>query len=205
MTGITEAALAERNAEHSRNEALMAWREAWWETTMVLAEAADGPEAAETIRRAGVILGHKKKYLQDRRRLGKWLEQYSLSEVSGLPPRLALLYAVTVKADPARIREVLLDAQERNLSLRDLARELGKQPDSWKRQGEREAAPAVTHKTEALAVIAALDTLDRAVSALATAPEPADPSELASVARRAKQLQPSVEWLAGLGDRVRVA
>lgn len=204
MTSITQAALAERNAEHSRNDALMAWRAAWWETTTVLAAVPDeGARAA--IRQAETILGHTGRYLNQRRTLGQRLAGYDLAEVSGLPPRLALLYIMQVKADPARIREVLADAQERNLSLRDLARELGKQPDSWKRQGEREAAPAVTHKTEALAVIAALDALDKAVTALATAPEPADPSELASVARRARALQPSVDWLAGLGTRISVA
>ena len=202
MTGINEAAQAEHIAEVGRNRAMSAWRAAWWTTTLVLAEAPDGPEAAETVRRARVILGHTPKYLQDRRRLGKALEQYSLPEVSGLPPRLALFYITTVRADPARIREVLEDAQERELSLRDLAKELGKQPDSWKRQGERDTVPEVAHKTEALAVVAALDALDRAVTALATATEPANPAEIASVARRAKALQPSVDWLASLDSRV---
>lgn len=205
MTAITQAALAERNAEHSRNEALAQWRAAWWETTMVLSSVPnEGAPAA--ISQAETILGHSRKYLGDRRRLGQALARYSLAEVRDLPPRLALLYILQVKADPAQIRAVLQDAQERNLSLRDLARELGSQPDSWQRQGERaEAARRAAHKSEALAVIAALDALDLAVTALATAPEPADPAEIASVASRAKALQPSVEWLAGLSARVSAA
>jgi len=205
MTGINEAALAERQAELSRNQALMTWRAAWWETTMVLAAAMDGPEAAETIRRAGVILGHSRRYLGQRRALGLRLARYSLTEVSGLPPRLALFYITTVKADPGRIHEVLEDAQKRNLSLRDLARELGKQPDSWKRQGEREQARAAVHKTEAAAVIAALDGLAKAITALAAATEPADPVELAAVAERAENVRPSVDWLVTLRQRVSAA
>jgi uncharacterized protein YukE len=205
MTGIDEAAKAEHVAELSRNRALSAWRAAWWQTTMVLAEAMDGPEARETVRRAKVILGHSGRYLSQRRALGLALGQYSLAEVSGLPPRLALFYITTVKADPGRIREVLADAQERELSLRDLARELGKQPDSWKRQGEREQARMAAHKTEAAAVIAALDALAKAVTALAAATEPADPEELAVVADRAEAVRPSVDWLVTLRKRVSAA
>ena len=204
MTGITEAARAERNAEHSRNEALAQWRAAWWETTMVLAAIPnEGSRAA--IRQAETILGHSPKYLGDRRRLGQHLAGYALTDVRDLPPRLALEYVLRIKADPAEIRRVLEDVQGRGLSLRDMARELGSQPDSWKRQGEREADRTAAHKTEALAVIAALDALDRAATALATAPEPADPSELASVARRAKDLEQTVAWLAGLSARISVA
>jgi hypothetical protein len=201
MTGINEAALAERQAELTRNQALMTWRAAWWETTMVLAAAMEGPEARETIRRARAILGHSSRYLSQRRALGQRLARYSLAEVSGLPPRLALLYVLSVKADPARIREVLADAQQRNLSLRDLARELGKQPDSWKRQDERRPAP----RSEALAVLAALDALAKAVTALAAASEPADPAELAAVAERAEIVRPSVDWLVTLRQRVSAA
>lgn len=201
MTGINEAALAERNAEQGRNKALAEWRAAWWETTMVLAEPTAPPEVSETIRRAGVILGHSRRYLSQRRNLGQQLAQYDLPAVSGLPPRLAMLYILQVHADPARIHAVLEDAQERQLSLRDLARELGKQPDSWKRQDERK----ITHKTEAAAVIAALDTLGKAVTAFASMAEPADPAEVAEVAARAAAVQPSVAWLASLDKRVSAA
>ena len=204
MTGITEAALAERNAEHTRNEALMTWRAAWWETTMVLS-AVPNENARAAIRQAESILGHSGRYLSQRRALGQRLARYSLADVSGLPPRLALFYITTVKADPGRIHEVLEDAQKRNLSLRDLARELGKQPDSWKRQGEREQARPAVHKTEAAAVIAALDGLAKAITALAAATEPADPVELAAVAERAENVRPSVDWLVTLRQRVSAA
>ena len=200
MTGITQAALAERNAEHTRNQALEAWRAAWWETTMVLS-AVPNESARAAIHQAEVILGHSRRYLGQRRLLGQRLARYSLTDVSGLPPRLAMLYILSVKADPGRIHEVLEDAQKRNLSLRDLARELGSQPDSWKRQDERRPA----HKTEAAAVIAALDSLARAVTALAAATEPADPEELALVAERAENVRPSVDWLVTLRKRVSAA
>jgi len=200
MTGITQAALAERNAEHTRNEALMTWRAAWWETTMVLA-AVPNEHSRAAIHQAEVILGHSRRYLTQRRLLGQRLARYALTEVAGLPPRLALLYILQVHADPGRIHEVLKDAQERNLSLRDLARELGSQPDSWKRQAERNQP----HKTEAAAVIAALDSLAKAVTALAAATEPASPEELARVAERAENVRPSVDWLVTLRQRISAA
>jgi uncharacterized protein YukE len=204
MTGITQAALAERNAERTYKETQGAWRSAWWETTMVLS-AVPNEEARSAIRQAGTILGQSGRYLAQRRALGQRLARYSLAEVAGLPPRLALFYIMSVKADPGRIREVLEDAQRRNLSLRDLARELGKQPDSWKRQGEREQERRAAHKSEAAAVIAALDTLAKAVTALAAATEPADPEELALVADRAEAVRPSVDWLVTLRKRVSAA
>jgi hypothetical protein len=201
MTGITQAALAERNAENTRNQALATWRAAWWETTMVLS-AVPNESARAAINQAGVILGHSNRYLGQRRLLGQRLARYALTEVRGLPPRLAMLYILSVKADPARIHEVLEDAQKRNLSLRDLARELGSQPDSWKRQGERNPAH---YQTEAGAVISALDNLAKAVTALAAASEPADPVELARVAERAENVRPSVDWLVTLRKRVSAA
>ncbi len=201
MTGITQAALAERNAEHSMKKSQAEWRAAWWDTTMVLSSVPnEGARAA--VSQAETILGHSRKYLGDRRRLGQALARYSLADVRDLPPRLALLYILQVKADPALIRGVLEDAQKRNLSLRDLAKELGSQPDSWKRQGERAEEQKAAAKTEALAVIAALDALDKAATAFATAPEPADPAEIAAMASRAKDLQQTVDWLAGLSARI---
>ena len=61
------------------------------------------------------------------------------------------------------------------------------------------------HKTEAAAVIAALDGLAKAITALAAATEPADPEELARVADRAESVRPSVDWLVTLRQRISAA
>jgi len=204
MTGITEAARAEHAAEHSRKQAESAWRAAWWETTMALSAVPKGAPAKEALRQARVILGHSERYLAQRRLLGRRLARYSLPELRGLPPRLALLYILQADADPGRIHEALRLAAENGWSLRDLARELGSQPDSWKRQGERaEQAAAGTGgkpapKTEAGAVIAALEQLRRAVDAFTEAAGRAEEGEIAVLAAHAAGLVKDMDWLASL-------
>jgi len=199
MTGITEAARAEHAAEHSRKQAESAWRAAWWETTMALSAVPKGAPAKEALRQARVILGHSERYLAQRRLLGRRLARYSLPELRGLPPRLALLYILQADADPGRIHEALRLAAENGWSLRDLARELGSQPASWQREGERaEPGSGPAARTEAGAVIAALEQLRKAVDAFTEAAGRADEGEIAEMARRAAALEPSVKWLASL-------
>jgi hypothetical protein len=225
MSRIVEVAHAERQAKRSLDEAAAAWRSAWWRTTFALAEPTTPETAQQVLAAAGHVLGHSTRYLGQRRQLGIRLGRYPLTDIEDLPPRHAMVYIVSAKADPARIREVLTDAQARELSIRDFARELGAQPASWQREDERRLAlvpapagsgsganapgtgsrhPAPPRlpgaRKEVNAVMAALDMLTEAVSAFAAVSGTAAPGQAAALAARAAEALPGVQWLASLGS-----
>src|SRR5258708_21420897 len=139
MTDIEQAALAEKTAEQKRAQADNAWRQAWWRTTLALAEPPDSDRKAiiTTYDIAEHILGQNRSYLSERRRLGSIVVVLEHDEISTLPPRLALEYMKS-NADPARAVAVLKNAESRELSLRDFAAELGTQPQSWLREDEQD-------------------------------------------------------------------
>ena len=153
---IEQAALAERSAEQNRAAAEAGWRQSWWETTRALAEPAEGDKTkiGFVLSTAERILGHSRSYLSWRRRLGRCFITLESDEIQKLPPRLALAY-LDANGDPAKAVAVLQDAEARDLSLRDFAVELGTQPTSWLREGERRALPT-SHEDKVAAAKAAL-------------------------------------------------
>ena len=142
--GVEAAAQAEREAEQGRADAEAVWRQAWWTTTLALAAPADSDRLAvgDAYDTAVRVLGQSRQWMAKRRRAGLALKDLSLEgKIFSLPPRLAMEY-VASNGDPALAAETLASAEERDLSLRDFAAELGTQPKSWLRENEQDQRPA---------------------------------------------------------------
>jgi hypothetical protein len=142
IMNVEKAARAERAAEQNRAKAETVWRQAWWATTLALAEPPHSNKKAigEAFSAAELILGQTRDYISKRRATGQVFAAFEGVEISTLPPRLSIAYA-QAQGDPARAITVLKSAEARELSLRDFAAELGRQPQSWLREGERPEVP----------------------------------------------------------------
>lgn len=136
-TDLERAAQAEVAAERNRKQAEEAWRRAWWETTMALAEPERRPEITAALNLAETILGQSRDHLGARRETGRKLAGLEPLGISKLPPRLAIEY-VKAGGSASEAIKTLQDAERRELSLRDFAAELGTQGVAWQREGERE-------------------------------------------------------------------
>jgi hypothetical protein len=140
--GIEAAARREQAAEHNRTRAEHNWRAAWWQTTVALAtpDENDRPAITAVYDAAEKILGQSRSWLSDRRMVGRRLADLLLEQKITLPPRLSMEYARN-GGDPADAVAVITAAEADGVSLRDFAAQLGTQPTSWQREGEREPAP----------------------------------------------------------------
>ena len=142
IMNIEQAARAEFAAEQNRARAETVWRQAWWATTMALAAPphADKKAIGRTFTAAELVLGQTRAWLSKRRAVGQLFIAFEREEISTLPPRLAISY-LEANGDPARAIAVLKSAEARELSLRDFAAEMGRQPQSWLRENERPTLP----------------------------------------------------------------
>ncbi len=143
IMNVEKAARDEFAADQNRAKAETVWRQAWWSTTLALAEVPGSNKKAigEAFSTAERILGQTRNWINRRRATGLLFASLERSEIATLPPRLAVAYAES-KSDPYLAVAVLKSAESREVSLRDFAAELGTQPKSWQREGERPAVPA---------------------------------------------------------------
>lgn len=139
-TTLEAAARAEHAAERNRSAAEQRWRQMWWATTLELAKLDSRQDVTAAYDSAAKILGQNRGYLSKRRMTGVYLGSLEGDGLESLPPRLAMEY-VTASGNPSDAVRYLKDAEQRGVSLRDLAAELGTQPQSWLREDEQDQRP----------------------------------------------------------------
>jgi hypothetical protein len=137
---LEAAARAEHAAERNRSAAEQRWRQMWWATTRELAKLDSRQDVTAAYDAVARILGQNRSYLSKRRMAGLYLSALEGDGLETLPPRLAMEY-VTANGNPSDAARYLRDAEERGVSLRDLAAELGTQPKSWLREDEQSQRP----------------------------------------------------------------
>jgi hypothetical protein len=147
---IETAALQEAAAEQTRATAEAAWRRAWWETTLALAEPAEPDKRAvmDALDTAQRILGQSRSWLARRRAAGRHFSILEDAQIWALPPRLAVEYT-DAHGDPAQAVEYLTAAEAQGASLRDVAADLGTQPKSWLRENEQDQRPVTAEQIRA--------------------------------------------------------
>jgi hypothetical protein len=139
-TTLEAAARAEHAAERNRSAAEQRWRQMWWATTLELARLDSRQDVTAAYDAVEKILGQNRGYLSKRRMAGVYLGTLEGDGLETLPPRLAMEY-VTASGNPADAVTYLKAAEQRGVSLRDLAAELGTQPKSWLREDEQDQRP----------------------------------------------------------------
>jgi hypothetical protein len=128
---IREVAAVEHAAEETRENAQAQWREAWWNTTLVLAAVEDDRRTLNVAYTEAMgNLGVTRSYLSTRRRVGKKLLSIGPERLRTLPPRLALAWVVDCRREADGAYEALREAQEHETSLRDFIKQHGGTPMS---------------------------------------------------------------------------
>jgi hypothetical protein len=124
---IGVAARKELQAAWSKEEAESAWRSAWWETTLALAEPERRPDIAAALDEAGRILKQARDYLHKRRQVGRTFLEVNLQETRTLPPTLSMEYALA-GGSPEDALATIRSAEQRKLSMREFIAELQHRP-----------------------------------------------------------------------------
>jgi hypothetical protein len=123
VAAVRRAARAEKAVEKTRAEAEREWRQAWWVTTMALADAPD----AEGVKAANEVLNQSATWIRSRRRCGAWFKNLENREVGELIPRYAVAAAqaaaAQVKAgivdlDPETAADLIIQAEHEDCGVR---------------------------------------------------------------------------------------
>lgn len=132
---VRKAAKAEKQAETSLAEKKVAWRTAWWRTTLALGVPSERGTASAALDAAAEELGLSKSYMSHRRTLGQAMHaaknDLGLEDkiIFSLPPRLTLAWVRELKQPiDARALKLIQKDDEEKLSLRAFIDGYGGQP-----------------------------------------------------------------------------
>lgn len=148
MTKYSRLARAEKAATEAQETAQADYRQAWWNLTLAMAEAATPSEVYDEV---APILGLSRSYLSSRRKLAQQVsaDVIESGEVYTLPPRKALAW-IQAKAGPINHGAVerLRQFEEEGVSLRAMAQELGHNIPSWQNAAQRDAELAAARNAQ---------------------------------------------------------